>query len=454
MSFSKGKSRSSGQSGQSATQRHASNILLEALMPGSSMTGGYVSDKSRGAGGSAPDTTMRIGDPNLGPRPFMPGGPAFDDANLGPLRAMGPSTKAGGSVSRKMGNFVPSARQQGFGALAGHGMTEAFKQQSGPYTDVMGKGMVASTDPLSQAQTDDVTKTLLPSLEDMRYKGTFERLDKGMLPESAASIIRTGRDIAADPMGQARQQAQLIDQAVNDGKIPELPELPEIDSYLSDVYTKMPEPMKQVVEDIFTGGTAANIEKSLQQNITALTGQAENILKDQLDVTYGKFAASGVTGGAMLAAAGDVTTKVMADVTAQVAGFYTNALTQAQQQQQLAFQTLDRIIGTAEAQQAMDAQRQAINLEAQVNLINAKLGMYTELTNQFLAQNQVYTNIIAQEIDRENTEQINSMRMFYEIMVSLATGGPALSNQRSRSSNFGVALGSGSQTLDEKLYGN
>jgi cyanate lyase len=128
----------------------------------------------------------------------------------------------------------------------------------------------------------------------------------------------------------------------------------------------------------------------------------------------------------------------MADVTAQVAGFYTNALTQAQQQQQLAFQTLDRVIGTAEAQQAMDAQRQAIDLESQVNLINAKLGMYTELTNQFLAQNQVYSGIIAQEIDRENTEQINSMRMFYEIMVSLATGGPALSNQRSKSSNFSI----------------
>ena len=317
----------------------------------------------------------------------------------------------------------------------------------------MGKGMVASTDPLSQSQTDAVTKTLLPSMEDMRYKGTFERLDKGMLPESAASVIRTGRDIAADPMGQARQQAQLIDQAVNDGKVPELPELPEIDSYMSDVYNNMPEPMKKVVEDIFTGGTAANIEQSIQQNITALTGQAENILKEQLDVTYGKFAASGVSGGAMLAAAGDVTTKVMADVTAQVAGFYTNALTQAQQQQQLAFQTLDRVIGTAEAQQAMDAQRQAINMEAQVNLINAKLGMYTELTNQFLQQNQVYSGMIAQEIDRENTEQINSMRMFYEIMVSLATGGPALSNQRSKSSNFGVSMGTGSDTLDSKLYG-
>ena len=429
MSFSKGKSKSSGQSGQTSTQRHASNILFETLIPGSSMTGGYVSDQSTPAQRLARESSVG-GGPRLNVE-NMPGG--YNDAVRD---GMGGGSK--GSVSRKMGNYVPSARQEGFGALKGHGMTEAFKQQIGNYTDVQGKGMVASANPLTQAQTDDVTKTLLPSMEDMRYKGTFERLDKGLLPDSAADVIRAGRDIAADPMGQARQQAGLIDQAVNNGEIPQLPELPEIDQYLTDVYTKMPEPMKKVVEDIFNGGTSANIEKSIQNNITALTANAESVLKDQLDVTYGKFASSGVSGGAMLAAAGDVTTKVMADVTAQVAGFYTNALTQAQQQQQLAFQTLDRVIGTAEAQQAMDAQRQAIDLESQVNLINAKLGMYTELTNQFLAQNQVYSGIIAQEIDRENTEQINSMRMFYEIMVSLATGGPALSNQRSKSSNFSI----------------
>ena len=50
-------------------------------------------------------------------------------------------------------------------------------------------------------------------------------------------------------------------------------------------------------------------------------------------------------------------------------------------------------------------------------------------------------NIIAQEIDRENTEQINSMRMFYEILVSLATGGPALSTERSKSTKFQVQTG-------------
>ena len=47
MGFGFGKSSKAQVSGQSATQRHASNLLLEALIPGSSMTGGYVSQQGQ-----------------------------------------------------------------------------------------------------------------------------------------------------------------------------------------------------------------------------------------------------------------------------------------------------------------------------------------------------------------------------------------------------------------------
>ncbi len=89
----------------------------------------------------------------------------------------------------------------------------------------------------------------------------------------------------------------------------------------------------------------------------------------------------------------------------------------------------------------MDFQRQSINLESTLKIAEQKYAMYTELTNQFVQQNLAYTNIIAQEIDRENTEQINNMRMYYEILVSLATGGPALATERSKSTKFQVTTG-------------
>ena len=509
MGFSRGKSSSVGQSGQSATQRHASNLLLEAMMPGSSMTGGYVSQQ-----GQAPvfrtqqqlaqeEATrqqqqalardprwptgipdhVRVGpalQPGQDPQQYYydslrPGGdtpgqvpPGYTITNDGkvvplpsqpaPATQTGVQTLAGTgdpieqTVSRQMGNYVPSARQQGFGALAGHGMTEAYRQQAGPYTDVQGKGMVASYDPLTQTQTDAVTKTLLPSLEDMRYKGMFERLEKGTLPEGAESIISEGARLASDPMGAARQQANLIDEAVTGGTVPQLPELPAITEYINEAYTNMPGPLRNIIDDVLTGGTSANIEASIQKNVEAITAQAQTVLTNQLDQTYGRFAASGVSGGAMLAAAGDVTTQVMANVSAQIADFYSQSLTQAQQQQQLALQTVDSLVGTAQQEKAMDSQRQAINLETQMKLMEAKLGMYTTLSQEMIRLNQNYAALIAQEVDRENTEQINSMRMFYEIMVSLATGGPALSNQRSKSTQFEISSGGIGKNRLEKMF--
>jgi hypothetical protein len=159
-----------------------------------------------------------------------------------------------------------------------------------------------------------------------------------------------------------------------------------------------------------------------------------------LDDTYGRFSASGVSGGAMLAASGDVTTKVMADLSGQIAAQYQQTAAQMAQDRQIGLQAVQTLIGLGQQEQAMEQQRQVQQLETTLNLVQAKYQMYTGLTQQFVQANLQYANIIAQEVDRENTEQINSMRMFYEILVSLATGGPALSNQRSQSSNFGVDL--------------
>ena len=426
MGFSFGKSSKRGVSGQTATQRHASNILFESLIPGSSMTGGYVSDKTPTAT-TPPSTRLdKHGQPlqeSLTPTLFGTGDPIEQ------------------TVSRQMGNYVPSARQQGYGALAGHGMTEAMKQQIGPYTDVQGQGRVASANPLTQGQTDVVTKTLLPSLEQMRYKGAFERFDKGTLSPSASKVVESGIGIAGNPIEQAQAVGSQIDQIILEGNIPQLPELPEVTTYINDVYTNMPDPMKNVLTDLMSGGTAANIQTALDNNVQAMTAQAQTALEGMLGDTYGRFAASGVSGGAMLAATGEVTTKVMADVSANIANFYQQALTQMNQERQIALQTVSSIVDTAQKQQAIDLQRDTINLESQLKIAEQKYNMYTDLTKQFLDQNLAYMNIIAQEIDRENTEQINSMRMFYEVMVSLATGGPALSTQRSKSTQFAVDTG-------------
>ena len=236
--------------------------------------------------------------------------------------------------------------------------------------------------------------------------------------------------------------AQNIDQAIMDGQVFELPELPAVSEFINKEYEALAPPIKAVIDDLMSGATESNLQASLDTNVQALTNQANAALTDMLDDTYGRFAASGVSGGAMLAASGDVTTKVMADLSGQIAAQYQQTAAQMAQDRQIGLQAVQTLIGLGQQEQAMVQQRQVQELETTLNLAQAKYQMYTGLTQQFVNANLQYANIIAQEIDRENTEQINNMRMFYEILVSLATDGPALSNQRSRSSNFSANFSS------------
>ena len=408
MGFSSGKSKSKSVSGPSRQQTTAANLLLESLVPGSVGAQGYSRQQEQQP---VQQMQTQTGLPYEGP----------------------------GGVSGQ-GTFqpaqTPDASKVGQGTLEGFMATQRMADQ-GAYTSSIGTGREFSGQPLGP---DAVTRTLLPSLDQMRFKGTFDQLDEGQLSPTAADIIQEGANLAKDPLGTAQQAAAQIDTAVQEGQVTTLPELPEITNYINKVYEDMTTPLKNVIDDFLQGGTTEKIEESIQQNVAAIKTQAEDILKDQLDITFGKFASMGATGGAMFAAAGDVTTQVMGNVSASIAGFYAQALTQAQQQQQLALQTLSTVIGTAGQQQALDAQRQAIELDTTTKLISAKYNLYAGLTQEFLRQNQFYTDIVRQETQAANQQEFQAMSMFYEILTSLATGGPGVREGTTRQSQFTFGL--------------
>lgn len=408
MGFSSGKSKSKSVSGPSRQQTTAANLLLESIVPGSVGAQGYSRQQEQQP---VQQMQTQTGLPYEGP----------------------------GGVSGQ-GTFqpaqTPDASKVGQGTLEGFMATQRMADQ-GAYTSSIGTGREFSGQPLGP---DAVTRTLLPSLDQMRFKGTFDQLDEGQLSPTAADIIQEGANLAKDPLGTSQQAAAQIDTAVQEGQVTTLPELPEITNYINKVYEDMPTPLKNVIDDFLQGGTTEKIEESIQQNVAAIKTQAEDILKDQLDITFGKFASMGATGGAMFAAAGDVTTQVMGNVSASIAGFYAQALTQAQQQQQLALQTLSTVIGTAGQQQALDAQRQAIELDTTTKLISAKYNLYAGLTQEFLRQNQFYTDIVRQETQAANQQEFQAMSMFYEILTSLATGGPGVREGTTRQSQFTFGL--------------
>ena len=416
MGFSSGKSKSKNVSGPSRQQTTAANLLLESIVPGSVGAQGYSRQQEQQP---VQQMQTKTGLPYEGPDPVT---------ELRNPRAFGSGTFQPAQT--------PDASKVGQGTLEGFMATQRMADQ-GAYTSSIGTGREFSGQPLGP---DAVTRTLLPSLDQMRFKGTFDQLDEGQLSPTAADIIQEGANLAKDPLGTAQHAAAQIDTAVQEGQVTPLPELPEITNYINKVYEDMPTPLKNVIDDFLQGGTTEKIEESIQQNVAAIKTQAEDILKDQLDITFGKFASMGATGGAMFAAAGDVTTQVMGNVSASIAGFYAQALTQAQQQQQLALQTLSTVIGTAGQQQALDAQRQAIELDTTTKLISAKYNLYAGLTQEFLRQNQFYTDIVRQETQAANQQEFQAMSMFYEILTSLATGGPGVREGTTRQTQFTFGL--------------
>ena len=393
MGFSSSKSKSKSVSGPSPTQTKAANILFEALVPGSSGTGGYVT----GSGGDAVSQMIKPTD--------VPGG--------------------------KVGYGYEQGMKDTAATLGGR-----------TFTDVLGKGTVRSPEALTAEQAAGVTDTLLPTMDDMRYKSIGEQMALGRGTEAERNVIAQQEAMAADPIKFAQEVQDNIVQKVYEGQALELPTTPEITDYISDVYSKLPDSLKGLVDDVVSQGTTANIDASISAASEKLLAQAQATGDKLMTETLGRFSAAGAaTSGAALAAASQITSDIAVNFGAQLVEFTQNALTQAQQDRQIALQALNQIATTADRTRAQDLQANIINLETLTTTLGAQLNSYVQLTQSFLQNSQFYTDVIANSFDRMSSTEVENFRMVYEVLVSLATGGPGSSYGKSTSKSFGVDFG-------------
>lgn len=415
MGFSSSKSRSKSvqQSGPSPTQTKAANLLLESFVPGFSGQPGYISQQ-----GQQPDLTGRAGG----------GGGYFTDGD--PMRQVV-------GTSRDPG-------KEGYGYDLGQRETGDILGALGPFKSVTGSGLVRSQKPMTQGETDAVTRTLLPSMQDMQYKTAMEQMQAGRGTAQEKAVLDQSSAMAADPIGFAKKQQEEILQSVYEGKALTLPTLPEITDYVEKVYNKLPDALKGVIDDITTNGLQANIEASIENASTKLLAQAQATGDELMKQTISKFSAAGAgTSGAALAAASQITSDISVEFGANLVNFTQNALTQAQQDRQVALQALQTVVGTADQARAQDLQAAAINLETLNQTLQAQLNSYVQLTDKFLQQSQFYSQLLVTQFDRMSTTEVDNFRMVYEVLLGLATAGPASSYgmSKSSSSSFGLDFG-------------
>ena len=425
MGFGSSKQKSVKVSGPSPIQTKASNILLEAIVPGSSL-GGDVYKKG------APDLTQ-AGTPEalqqLREKTTTPTGTDYNESKVG----------------------------YGYG----QGMRESqasIGQQM--YTDVLGKGTVRvpTGQSMSQEQLAAVTNTLLPSMEDMRFKTSGEQLAQGRATPEERAVIEQQERMAADPLGFAEQVRQTANEKIFEGKALELPTMPDISDYINQVYEGVGAPMKTVIDDLLQSGTSTNINASIEQASIALQTQFQGVVDAGTQEVFNRFAQSGATSGAMIAASQNVIAEAAVGFGIELAKFTQNALLQAQQDRQVAQQQVGAIFGVAEAARAADFQAEQINLETTTNVLTAQLNSYVQLIDQFLKNSQFTAGVIYDFLGKASQAEVENFRMIYEVMVGLATGGPASSygktTQTSRQVNLGGLLNNWQGSVGQTLLKN
>jgi hypothetical protein len=261
--------------------------------------------------------------------------------------------------------------------------------------------------------------------------------------------------MAADPLGFARQAQEEVMNKIYEGKSLELPTLPPITDYINEVYTKLPDTMKGLIDEVITRGGSADISNVIDTTASQLLEQAQSTGDALMQESLARFSQAGAaTGGAALAAAGAVASDIALQFGAQLLTFTNDALNRAQGDRQIAMQAIEQVTGVAAAQQAADLQADAINLDTLTRTLDAQAKQYTELVNTFVQQNQFYTGIINQSFQQMSQTEVQNFRMVYEVLLALATSGPGSSYGKSQSSSRGVNFSALFAPLSGSIIGN
>ena len=195
--------------------------------------------------------------------------------------------------------------------------------------------------------------------------------------------------------------------------------MPDISDYINQVYEGVGAPMKTVIDDLLQSGTSANINASIEQASIALQTQFQGVVDAGTQEVFNRFAQSGATSGAMIAASQNVIAEAAVGFGIELAKFTQNALLQAQQDRQVAQQQVGAIFGVAEAARAADFQAEQINLETTTNVLTAQLNSYVQLIDQFLKNSQFTAGVIYDFLGKASQAEVENFRMIYEVMVGL-----------------------------------
>ena len=426
---SKSKSMQTSVSGPSAQQTIASNLLLEAIRPGSTGLGGYLTtgDTARDkiTGEVAP-----VGD--------------LTQAGTNPVQTGLPYEGPGGTSAKPIAMRQTDAPKEGYGVGQGRDILKSYLDAGAPYQSVLPGATAADGVRAPDARGIDTSQnysTLLPSFDDAKYTDFFEKYDAGQLSTSAQAIVDSVMPIVENPISASKEQMNEIFEMAGANEALTLPDPTPLTSVVSEIMQNSPAPMVTFIDNVLGAGTDAAIAQELDTLSTELMAIGQEQAKDMMDATLGQMAQQGIaSSGAALAAIQDGLVDIAKNYNAQIAQARVEALGTLTQARGLGVSIISDLFQRGEQQQAMQLSRELKLLEVEAAKQAAKIQAHTQVQMQL---NQVQQNAMALVIDEQRQIEDNKERtqqFIFNLLGQLATAGPGSSYSygKSRSSSFNL----------------
>jgi hypothetical protein len=418
---SKSKSMQTSVSGPSAQQTIASNLLLEAIRPGSTGLGGYLT----------------TGDTKQTPQQMQTQTGLPFEGRVNPI-------EGGQPIAMRQ----TDAPKEGYGVGQGRDILKSYLDAGAPYQSVLPGATAADGVRAPDARGIDTSQnysTLLPSFDDAKYTDFFEKYDAGQLSTSAQSIVDSVMPIVENPISASKEQMNEIFEMAGANEVLTLPDPTPLTGVVSEIMQNSPAPMVTFIDNVLGAGTDAAIAQELDNLSTELMAIGQEQAKDMMDATLGQMAQQGIaSSGAALAAIQDGLVDIAKNYNAQIAQARVEALGTLTQARGLGVSIISDLFQRGEQQQAMQLSRELKLLEVEAAKQAAKIQSHTQVQMQL---NQAQQNAMALVIDEQRQIEGNKERtqqFIFNLLGQLATAGPGSSysygKSRSSSFNFGGNL--------------
>ena len=286
------------------------------------------------------------------------------------------------------------------------------------------------------------TGTLLPSIRDIgTFNTLFEKVDAGILPESAQNIFNTAVNAISNPVGLDLSGVQSQINGVQAGRVEETE---DIGTLTSEIFSNLPPQFQSFANNIFESSDPELIEAELDNLTNSLREEAELDAESLGNQLLSVFATNGATAGTAAAGVKAVATEIAIRNNSILAQARLSGLDSLLRARDTGVNLMQAFLNAGEREKAIQAQENIANLEAQTAIGVAKIQAAVEQTRALasvqVAQLGLTGNLFETIVNQSNAEEnarIAALGLPFDILQSLATG--AGSSTRT-SPSFGANL--------------